>query len=132
MPAEGQARAGDTLARDYPGEWVVLQGDKVVVHGENAESVVNKFAGTTGLRLVHVPPANPTSVEDIAWIIAEATKNHYMTRGMQVSMGVTCRCGHWTGSEPEGFLGAGLGGRDQLGRHRAMVAAQALRDAGLV
>jgi len=43
--------------------------------------------------------------------VANTLRQHQMTTGMQVAMGVTCRCGYWTGNEragqtrPVGFSG---------------------------
>lgn len=138
MSAKGQARSDDAVTRElydrYPNEWVAL-GDKglVVGHAANAANLLRKLGDRDDVRLIFIQgPLEPAGIMDVSTIIAEATKDHYPTRGMQVSMGVTCRCGHWTGSEPEAYLGAGVGGRDQLGRHRAVVAAQALVDQGLI
>lgn len=138
MFAEGQARPDDAVARElydrYPNEWVALgYGDMVIAHAANAANLFRDLGDRDDVRLVFIEgPREPVGIVDVSTIIAEATKDHYPTRGMQVSMGVTCRCGHWTGSEPEAYLGAGVGGRDQLGRHRAVVAAQALLGAGVI
>jgi hypothetical protein len=47
---------------------------------------------------------------------------HHQTRGMAVSMGVTCECGYWTGEE-EGGKNRPVGIRgDQLDWHRTQIA----------
>ena len=51
--------------------------------------------------------------------LAEVLNAHHPTRGMSVSMGVTCECGYWTGSEPDAGKRPLPWGRDQLDLHRA-------------
>lgn len=79
--------------------------------------------------------AGAGEVEDIARVIGEATKDHYRTSGMNTSgPGTTCECSYSTETEdpPQNSVrGPGLGGRDQLGWHRSVVAARALLDAGM-
>ena len=57
--------------------------------------------------------------EDVATVLVK----HHPTRGMSVSMGVTCECGYWTGSEPESGKQPLPWGRDSLDLHRADVIA---------
>lgn len=64
--------------------------------------------------------------ETLERAVGEALRDHFPTRGMQVASGVTCECQYWTGNEPQALLGAGMGGRDQLNRHRAALAADAV------
>ena len=53
--------------------------------------------------------------ERLAGVLAE----HHPTTGMAVTMGVTCACGYWTGSEPEAGKRPLPWGRDRLDLHRA-------------
>jgi len=56
-----------------------------------------------------------------ALAIAEVLTHHYPTRGMQVSMGATCHCGYWTGSEPDAGKRPLPWGVDRLDLHRGRV-----------
>lgn len=52
---------------------------------------------------------------------------HHPTRGMAVSMGVTCECGYWTGTE-QGGKNRPVGVRgDQLDWHRTQVTIAVLK-----
>lgn len=55
--------------------------------------------------------------------IAKALSKHHPTRGMSVSMGVTCECGYWTGSEAEAGKRPLPWGGDGLDLHRADIIA---------
>lgn len=59
--------------------------------------------------------------------IAAELNNHHPTKGMAVSMGVTCACGYWTGSEPERGKRPLPWGADQLDLHRADIVADLVR-----
>lgn len=60
--------------------------------------------------------------------IARLLNYHHRTRGMAVTMGTTCACGYWSGSEKFGheYTVPGLQGADLLDLHRATVIAKAL------
>ncbi|KQO98590.1 hypothetical protein ASF30_11045 [Leifsonia sp. Leaf264] len=60
-------------------------------------------------------------MDELTERIASALAQHFPTRGMSVSMGVTCECGYWTGAEPEAGKRPLPWGRDQLGLHRARI-----------
>jgi hypothetical protein len=66
-------------------------------------------------------------------LAAETLDDHHPTRGMAVTMGVTCECQYWTGAEP---LNEPRGhrplpwGRDRLDIHRARLVLDALTAAG--
>lgn len=53
--------------------------------------------------------------------LAAVLSKHHPTRGMAPSMGVTCECGYWTGSEPEAGGRPLPWGRDQLDLHRGRI-----------
>lgn len=53
--------------------------------------------------------------------LAAELQKHHRTRGMAVTMGVTCACGYWTGSEKQPPRAAGSDGLDW---HRAQVVAE--------
>lgn len=63
---------------------------------------------------------NPLAVK-----IEAVTKQHVMTRGLQVSRGATCQCGYWTGEEQPGITSP-LGFLDPLNWHRSKVIAEFL------
>ena len=66
-------------------------------------------------------------MDDLAVVINNVLKGHYPTRGMQVSRGVTCECGYWTGTEESGKnRPVGVSG-DQLDWHRAKLVADFIR-----
>jgi hypothetical protein len=73
--------------------------------------------------------SNPTQQQPTGPILtaqAEALyrdlSKHHPTRGVSVSMGVTCQCGYWTGEEEPGKTRpVGVRG-DQLDWHRTQVA----------
>ena len=56
--------------------------------------------------------------------IAKVLQQHQMTTGMQVAMGVTCRCGYWNGVEVAGQTRPI--GLSSLAWHQAQEIAQAL------
>lgn len=64
--------------------------------------------------------------EELERIVAEAMVHHYPAQGQVVASGQTCECRYWTGNEPQALIGPGLGGRDQLNRHRAVLVTDAV------
>jgi hypothetical protein len=63
--------------------------------------------------------------------LAAELNNHHPTKGMAVASGTTCKCGYWTGDEPEAGKRPLSWGRDRLDLHRARVVSKFLESRGL-
>lgn len=67
-----------------------------------------------------------TYTEEEEALYRELSK-HHQTRGVSVSMGVTCECGYWTGEEDGGKnRPVGIRG-DQLDWHRTKISLEFLK-----
>jgi hypothetical protein len=122
---EAVEAAARTYFENLGWDWDELDTD-LKDHGENKAAVLREFRAALEAALPHLAPQPVVDREALEKAIAEALVHHYPTRGMQVASGQTCECQYWTGNEPSALLGAGMGGSDQLNRHRAKLAADAV------